>query len=75
MMRNCYTAFEYVDNSWFKIIILSATKVFEVHGRIETKQIDIVEMKHAVRTELRNKVADVHYVARVRTVRYFKAQM
>ncbi|MGN0894890.1 MAG: ISAs1 family transposase [Succinivibrio sp.] len=67
------TAFEYVDRGRYRNEVLSATKVLDEHGRIETKQIDIIEMKHAVRTELTKKWADVHSVIRVRTVRCFKS--
>ncbi|MBQ3883464.1 MAG: ISAs1 family transposase [Succinivibrio sp.] len=67
------TAFEFVDNGKYKHEVLSATRVLDEHGRIETKQIDILEMKHAVRSELRKKWADVHSVIRVRTVRHFKS--
>lgn len=57
----------------YKNEVLTATRVLDEHGRIESKQINIIEMKHAVRSELRKKWADVHSVIRVKNVRYFKS--
>ena len=67
------TAFAFVDKGGYRHDVLTANRVSEDHGRIESKNIDIIEMKHAVRPELRKKWAEVHSVIRVRTVRYFKS--
>lgn len=66
------TAFEFLDKDKYNHQCWSFEKVLEGHGRIETKQIEIIEMKNAVRTELRKKWPDVHSLIRVRTVRYCK---
>lgn len=67
------TAFESVDKDKYLYQVWSANRVMEEHGRVESKQIDIIEMKNAARTELRKKWPDVHSVIRVKTVRYFKS--
>lgn len=67
------TAFEYMDRDRYREQVWSANKIYEGHGRIESKQIEILEMKHAVSAELRKKWPDIHSVIRVRTVRHFKS--
>ncbi|MBO6258681.1 MAG: hypothetical protein J6M93_05040, partial [Succinivibrio sp.] len=47
------TAFEFLDKDKYNHQCWTFEKVLEGHGRIETKQIEIIEMKNAVRTELK----------------------
>lgn len=46
------TAFEYVDKGGFRHDVLTASRVSEDHCIIDINKIDIIEMKHAVRSEL-----------------------
>lgn len=62
--EDAITAFEYVDKDGYRYEVLTASRVSEYHGRIETKKIDIIEIKHDIRSELKKKIADVYSINR-----------
>lgn len=65
-------AFSWLDVDKFQCEVLSSSRTSTEHGRIETKQISILNAEDILSTELKRNLTHVHSVIRVRTSRIYK---
>ena len=65
--------FSYLDLDKFKEEVLSSSRTSTDHGRIETKEISILNAEDVLNTDLKRKWPHVHSVIRVRTSRIYKS--
>lgn len=66
-------AFSRLDVDEFQGEVLSSSRTSTEHGRIETKEISILNAKDILSTELKRNLTHVHSVIRVRTSRIYKS--
>lgn len=66
-------AFSRLDVDKFQGEVLSSSRTSTEHGRIETKEISILNAEDILSTELKRKWSHVHSVIRVRTSRIYKS--
>lgn len=66
-------AFSRLDVDKFQGEVLSSSRTSTEHGRIETKEISILNAEDILSTELKRKWPHVHSVIRVRTSRIYKS--
>lgn len=65
--------FSRLDVDEFQGEVLSSSRTSTEHGRIETKEISILNAKDILSTELKRNLTHVHSVIRVRTSRIYKS--
>lgn len=65
-------AFRWLDVDKFQGEVLSLSRTSTDHGRIETKEISILNAEDILSTDLKRKWSHVHSVIRVRTSRIYK---
>lgn len=66
-------AFSWLDVDEFQGEVLSSSRTSTEHGRIETKEISILNAEDILSTELKRNLTHVHSVIRVRTSRIYKS--
>ena len=66
-------AFSRLDVDKFQCEVLSSSRTSTDHGRIETKEISILNAEDILSTELKRNLTHVHSVIRVRTSRIYKS--
>lgn len=66
-------AFSMLDVDKFQDELLSSSRTSTEHGRIETKEISILNAEDILSTELKRNLPHVHSVIRVRTSRIYKS--
>ena len=66
-------AFSWLDVDKFQGEVLSSSRTSTDHGRIETKEISILNAEDILSTELKRNLTHVHSVIRVRTSRIYKS--
>lgn len=66
-------AFSRLDVDEFQGEVLSSSRTSTEHGRIETKEISILNAEDILSTELKRNLTHVHSVIRVRTSRIYKS--
>lgn len=66
-------AFSRLDVDEFQGEVLSSSRTSTEHGRIETKEISILNAEDILSTELKRNLPHVHSVIRVRTSRIYKS--
>ena len=66
-------AFSWLDVDEFQGEVLSSSRTSTDHGRIETKEISILNAEDILSTELKRNLTHVHSVIRVRTSRIYKS--
>lgn len=66
-------AFRWLDVDKFQGEVLSLSRTNTDHGRIETKEISILNAEDILSTELKRNLTHVHSVIRVRTSRIYKS--
>uniref|UniRef100_UPI00402AC503 ISAs1 family transposase n=1 Tax=Succinivibrio sp. TaxID=2053619 RepID=UPI00402AC503 len=66
-------AFSWLDVDKFQGEVLSSSRTSTDHGRIETKEISILNAEDILSTELKKNLTHVHSVIRVKTSRIYKS--